>query len=95
MNDKYLDKLMQRMDPKKAQGYNNIPSKLLRLGASGIFSHVSQLMNHCLHVYEFPDIMKLADVSLVFKKNDNFMEENYRPVSVFGANVICFTMYRL
>ena len=63
-------------------------------------------MNHCLHVYEFPDIMKLADVSLVFKKNDNLMEENYRPVSVlpplskvyervFGANVICFTMYRL
>ena len=74
---------MQRMDPKKAQGYDNIPSKLLRLGASGISSHVSQLVNHCLYVCEFPDIMKLADVSSLFKKN--LKKENYRPVSVLPS----------
>ena len=28
VNDKYTEKLMQRMDPKKAQDYDNIPSKL-------------------------------------------------------------------
>ena len=76
---------MQRMDPKKAQGYDNIPSKLLRLGASGISSHVSRLVNHCLHVCEFPDIMKLADVSSLFKKNDNLKKDNYRPVSVLPS----------
>ena len=27
VNDKYIEKLMQRMGPKKAQGYDNIPSK--------------------------------------------------------------------
>ena len=42
VNDKYIGKIMQRMDPKKAQGYDNIPSELLRLGTSGISSHVSQ-----------------------------------------------------
>ena len=85
VNDKYIEKLMQRMDPKKAQGYDNIPSKLLRIGASGISSHVSQLVNHCLHVCEFPDIMKLADVSSLFKKNDNLKKDNYRPVSVLPS----------
>ena len=85
VNDKYIEKLMQRMDPKKAQGYDNIPSKLLRLGASGISSHVSQLVNHCLHVCEFPDIMKLADVSSLFKKHDNLKKDNYRPVSVLPS----------
>ena len=59
---------MQRMDPKKAQGYDNIPSKLLRIGASGICSHISQLVNHCFRVCEFPDIMKLADVSFLYKR---------------------------
>ena len=53
---------MEKMDHKKAQEYDNMPSNLLRLGASGTSSHVSQLMNHCLHICEFPDIMKLADV---------------------------------
>ena len=63
VNDQDIEKLIQKMDPKKAQGCDNIPSKLLRLGASGISSHVSQLVNHCLHVCEFPDIRKLADVT--------------------------------
>ena len=85
VNDKDIEKLMQRMDPKKAQGYDNIPSKLLRLGASGISSHVSQLVNHCLYVCEFPDMMKLADVSSLFKKNDNLKKDNYRPVSVLPS----------
>ena len=85
VNDKYIEKLMQRMDPKKAQGYENIPNKLLRLGASGISSQVSQLVNHCLNVCEFTDIMKLADVSSLFKKKDNLRKENYRPVSVLPS----------
>ena len=85
VNDKDIEKLIQRMDPKKAQGYDNIPSKLLRLGASGISSHLSHLVNHCLHVREFPDIMKLADVSSLYKKHDDLMKDNYRPVSVLPS----------
>ena len=85
VNDKHIEKIMQKMDPKKAQGCDNIPSKLLRLGASGISSYVSQLVNHCLHVCEFPDTMKLADVSSLYKKNDNSKKDNYRPVSVLPS----------
>ena len=73
------------MDPKKAQGCDNIPSKLLSIGASGICSHVSQLVNHCFRVCEFPDIMKLADVSSLYKKNDDLKKNNYRPVSALPS----------
>ena len=68
VNDKYMyiEKLVQRMDPRKAQGYDNIPSKLLRIGAPGICSHVSQLVNHCFRVCEFPDIMKLFPIAKQF-----------------------------
>ena len=86
VNDKDIEKLIQKMDPKKSQGYDDIPSKLLRLGASGISSHVSYLENDCLHVCEFPDIMTLADVSsLFFNRNDNLNEDNYMPVSVLPS----------
>ena len=30
----------------------------------------------------FPDDLKLAEVSSIFKKNDDLDKENYRPVSV-------------
>ena len=30
-----LEKIMQKNEPQKAQGYDNIPSIFLRLGASG------------------------------------------------------------
>ena len=30
----------------------------------------------------FPDDLKLADVSPIFKKEDSFKKENYRPVSI-------------
>ena len=85
VNDKHIEKIMQKMDPKKTQGCDDIPSKLLRLGASGISSYVSQLVNHCVHVCEFPDTMKLADVSSLYKKNDNLKKDNYRPVSVLPS----------
>ena len=85
VNDKHIEKNMQKMDPKKAQGCDNKPSKLLRLGASGISSYVTQLVNYCLHVCEFPDRMKLADVSSLYKKNDYLKKDNYRPVSVLPS----------
>ena len=63
--------------------YPWIPSDLVIISMRGLI--VSQLVNHCLHVCEFPDIMKLADVSSLFKKNDNLKKDNYRPVSVLPS----------
>lgn len=33
----------------------------------------------------FPDILKYADVSPVYKKSDNLMKDNYRPISVLTS----------
>ena len=33
----------------------------------------------------FPDNMKLADITTVFKEKDPLKKENYRPVSVLSA----------
>ena len=55
------------MDPKKAQGLDDIPSKLLLLGTSGIAHHISSLINHSLQLCIFPDMFKLAEVSSLYK----------------------------
>ena len=55
--------MIKTMDTKKAQGFDNIPSKSLRLGASGIAHHISSLVNHSLQFCIFPDMFELAEVS--------------------------------
>ena len=44
----------------------------------------------------YPDNLKLAEVTLVFKKKDDVDKENYRPVSVLSdvPNVFGRTMYQ-
>ena len=43
--------MIETIDPKKSQGFDNVPSKLLRLGASDIAHHVSSLINHSLQLF--------------------------------------------
>ena len=40
------------------------------------------IINGCIENGIFPDDLKLADILLIFKKEDSFNKENYRPVSV-------------
>ena len=43
---------------------------------------LKDILNSAFDVNEFPDELKLADVSSVFKKDDATKKNNYRPISV-------------
>ena len=74
-----------KIDPKKATTGNSIPSKTLKLSA-GISADILQnLFNDMLSTGNFPDNIKLADITPVFKKKDPLKRENYRPVSILSA----------
>ena len=64
---------------------NSIPSKRLKLSA-GISADILQnLFNDMLSKGNFPDNMKLTDITPVFKKKDPLKKESYRTVSVLSA----------
>ena len=42
----------------------------------------AKLFNEILRAGNFPDRLKLADITPVFKKNNPSEKENYRPVGV-------------
>ena len=73
------------MDSKKAQGFDNTPSKLLPPGASDVAHHISSLINHSLQSCIVPYILKLAEVSSLYKKNYCLLKGNYRPVCVLPS----------
>ena len=77
-----INQRLKSIDIKKATGCDNIPGKILRLAHNELSMPLTSLINNCMKSNVFPDIMKLADVSPNYKKSDNLVKGNYRPVSV-------------
>ena len=74
-----------KIDPKKATTGNNIPCKTLKLSVDKSADILQNLFNDMLSTGNFPDNIKLADITPVFKKKDPLKRENYRPVSILSA----------
>ena len=75
-------KILTNLNPKKAAGYDNIPPKLMKLGARSLCGPVTSLVNRSITEHVFPAGLKYANVTPIFKKDDNLDKKNYRPVSV-------------
>ena len=70
---------------KKSTGFDDIPSKLLKIGSAPLACPIFDLINLIFMEVCFPDMLQYAEVAAVFKKLDNLNKENYRPVSVLTA----------
>ena len=71
------------LNSNKATTHNNIRPKILRQSAEDTLNNLQLLFNNVISISEFPENLKLADVTPVFKKKDPLDKTNYRPVSVF------------
>ena len=77
--------ILVKMNDKKATGYDGIPCKLLKLGAFPLAGILCKLINISISECKFPDVLKLAEISALFKKIDRLCKDNYRPVSILTA----------
>ena len=74
--------VIKNLDLTKATGSDQIPPKLLKPIAPFLCHHVKDIFNQCVDLSEFPKQAKNADVVPLYKKGDNLMMKNYRPVSI-------------
>ena len=70
------------LNPNKATAHNNILPKILWKSAEGTVNTLQLLFNDAILNSEFPENLKLADVTPVFKNKTPLDKTNYRPVSV-------------
>ena len=73
------------MDLKKASGPNQISQIMLKSAGEAIAPSLTKLFNLFLHKCSFPQIWKQANVVPIFKRNDNCIVDNYRPVSLLSC----------
>ena len=76
-----VSKEILKLSTKKATKNGDIPPKILKKSVDIYIKEITFIINDCLEKGIFPDDLKLADVSPIFKK-DSFKKENYRPVSI-------------
>ena len=75
---------IQKMNAtKKTSGA--IPTDKLKLASNICYKEIAYHINNAIEMNVFPDILKLADVSPIFKNGESTTDANYRPISVLSS----------
>ena len=73
------------MNPEKATGPDKIPVNIVKLVASVIDSHMTNVINNDLSNNAFSESAKLASVRPIYNKDDRNEIKSYRPVSILNC----------
>ena len=70
------------MNDGKFINYDEISSDVIKHISPSIFERLRYTFNLSIEKGIFPDLLKIATVTPLFKKGDNALMDNYRPISV-------------
>ena len=82
VNEETVYKSLKELELKKASGYDEISPKIVKYSIDYLVPFLTCVINRCIDDCIFPNDLKLAEISSIYKKNDKLDKENYRPVSV-------------
>jgi hypothetical protein len=80
MNELLQDLL--NLDINKSTGANNIEPKILKVNSPFIVSSLTSIFNRIIDSGIYPNILKNAKVSPIFKSGEKCLPTNNRPISV-------------
>ena len=80
-----IESICQALDCSKGPGHDGFSPAVLHFVSSEVSGPLSRLINVCLEVGHFPDFLKVARVTPVFKDGDPAQFGNYRPISVLSV----------
>ncbi len=68
--------------PKTSFGFDRLSTKLLKTVKDALIRPITIIINQMLNIGIFPDNLKLAKIIPVYKKDDQSIFGNYRPISL-------------
>ena len=82
LTDDEIKEVLRRINPKKSPGYDNISSSVVNETSDIFFTPLKYIFNFSLQQPIFPENLKITKVSPIYKKDEEFLLTNYRPISV-------------
>ena len=83
-NDLEVTSIINSLNARKGFGPASIPTDFLKLFKDELSKPISLLANFSLHTWMFPNILKTANVTPIFKNDDPALCKNYRPISLLS-----------
>ena len=80
----FIQQQLQNLKVTKATGLDDISAKYLKLSAPIICKPLTKILNLSIKTNSYPDMLKKAKVSPIFKKGSRADINNYRPISVLS-----------
>lgn len=80
-----ISDLIKCIDVNKATGPDQVSQAMLKMAGDALVPHLARLFNLSLEKSVFPAMWKRANVMPIFKKDDNAVRNNYRPVSLLSC----------
>ena len=77
-----IEKELSNPNTKKASTFKNITPKVLKASIETCPESSTKLFNNTISNSDFPDKLKVTDVTPIFKGDDSQKSKNDRPVSV-------------
>ena len=80
-----ISKAIDSLNPKATTDAIGISTEIIKLCKFELLELITIIVNQSINTNTFPDILKIARVSAIFKKGDNKLFDNYRPISILPA----------
>ncbi len=74
------------MKPRKSPGSDGLPSEFYTCFWNILGSDLVEVLNQSSHPLKFSESMRLAIISLMFKKGDRQSPKNWRPMSLLDVD---------
>ena len=82
LHDEELNEAFNSLTANKSPGFDDISPTVVKRCHEDIFNPIKHVFSLSLKQGIFPDNLKIARVSPIFKKDEKFLFNNYRPISV-------------
>ena len=77
-----IEKIIDKLPNKNSSGHDNLSNILLKQIKESITYPLTVIINQSITESDFPNDMKAADVSPLYKSKERYMVTNYRPISL-------------
>ena len=74
---------VKKLPSNKASISNDMPITIIKSFAHCYCEKLASIFNDCLEESKFPNLMKIAEITPVYKKLDNTSKDNYRPIILY------------
>jgi hypothetical protein len=82
---KEIENIINSLKTKDSCGYDHISLRILKLSAHYISSPLNYICNKVMQLGIFPDRLKYSEIKPLYKKSDESLISNYRPISLLTS----------